>query len=230
MIKPIVCGMLLVAVAAQSSGRTLCPEQPNRVDITVTATVKDIAGGYAYRYRVSNSATSAQVVNRFIVSTPGASESVLSPKGWHDLPGRAADMPTVSWYGAVILQGRSAEPFALWSPYPPLSVRYYATGQVPTPTGLTEIEAEELLAACPASFGLLENVARSGIIQGPVDPDINRDGVVDSIDLGVVRASFGKRCKQPSFDVRADLNGDCVIDVRDLSFVSKYAGRRFQVP
>jgi hypothetical protein len=49
--------------------------------------------------------------------------------------------------------------------------------------------------------------------------DLNLDGRVDCADLAIVKASFGKRCGQPGFDVRSDLNKDCVVDVRDLAMV-----------
>jgi hypothetical protein len=51
--------------------------------------------------------------------------------------------------------------------------------------------------------------------------DLNLDGKVDCTDLGIVRASFGKKCGQSKFDSRADLNKDCVVDVRDLATVAQ---------
>jgi WD40 repeat protein len=51
--------------------------------------------------------------------------------------------------------------------------------------------------------------------------DLNGDGRVDCNDLGIVKASFGKRSGQTGFDPRADVNGDGVVDVRDLATVAR---------
>jgi trimeric autotransporter adhesin len=51
--------------------------------------------------------------------------------------------------------------------------------------------------------------------------DVNADGVVDCVDLNIVKASFGKRVGDPGFDPRADINGDGVVNIRDLLYVSQ---------
>jgi uncharacterized repeat protein (TIGR01451 family) len=50
--------------------------------------------------------------------------------------------------------------------------------------------------------------------------DLNKDGKVDCVDLGIVRGAFGKTAGQPGFDVRADVVTDGIIDIRDLAYVS----------
>jgi uncharacterized protein (DUF2141 family) len=50
--------------------------------------------------------------------------------------------------------------------------------------------------------------------------DLNGDGVVNCADIGIVKASFGKRTGQQGFDPRADVNGDGVVNTLDLSFVT----------
>lgn len=51
--------------------------------------------------------------------------------------------------------------------------------------------------------------------------DLNSDGAVDCADMGIVKASFGKRTGQPGFDARADVNADGVVNARDLSNVAQ---------
>jgi hypothetical protein len=51
--------------------------------------------------------------------------------------------------------------------------------------------------------------------------DRNGDGVVNCVDLDIVKASFGKKIGQTGFDPRADVNGDGVVNVIDLSMVAK---------
>jgi hypothetical protein len=50
--------------------------------------------------------------------------------------------------------------------------------------------------------------------------DLNADGLVNCVDIGMIRASFGKTAAQPGFNPKADVNGDGVVDVRDLALVS----------
>ena len=51
--------------------------------------------------------------------------------------------------------------------------------------------------------------------------DVNGDGTVDCADIGIVKASYGKRTGQLGFDSRADLNGNGVVDINDLAAVSR---------
>ena len=51
--------------------------------------------------------------------------------------------------------------------------------------------------------------------------DLNKDGTVDCADLGLIKASMGKRAGQAGFDARADVNADGVVDLRDLSAVTR---------
>jgi dockerin type I repeat protein len=54
-----------------------------------------------------------------------------------------------------------------------------------------------------------------------VVPDANGDGVVNCLDIAIVKASFGKRVGQAGFDPRADVNGDGVVNVLDLAIVAR---------
>jgi amidase len=56
---------------------------------------------------------------------------------------------------------------------------------------------------------------------GPLKGDLNADGIFNCPDLALIKASFGKKTGQPSFNAAADVNLDGVVNVRDLSFVSR---------
>ena len=58
-------------------------------------------------------------------------------------------------------------------------------------------------------------------LQSPVG-DLNNDGVVNCVDIAIVKASFGKKLGQAGYDPRADVNNDGVVDVRDLAVVSQH--------
>lgn len=60
--------------------------------------------------------------------------------------------------------------------------------------------------------------------------DINADGVVNCTDLGMVRASLGKKAGEPGFDDRADTNQDGIVDVKDLAFVAQQLPAEIQCP
>ena len=51
--------------------------------------------------------------------------------------------------------------------------------------------------------------------------DLNGDGMINCLDLAIVKASFGKSAGQAGFDPRADVNGDGVVNIIDLSTVAR---------
>jgi len=54
-----------------------------------------------------------------------------------------------------------------------------------------------------------------------VPGDVNGDGVVDCLDLELVKAAFGTKTGQPGFNPAADVNHDGVVNVLDLSYVAR---------
>jgi hypothetical protein len=54
-----------------------------------------------------------------------------------------------------------------------------------------------------------------------VPGDVNGDGVVDCLDLDLVKAAFGTKTGQPAFNPAADVNHDGVVNVLDLSYVAR---------
>jgi hypothetical protein len=59
------------------------------------------------------------------------------------------------------------------------------------------------------------------IVVVATNPDPSGDGKTDCTDLGIVKASIGKKIGQSGFDPRADINSDGVVNVLDLSTVAK---------
>jgi hypothetical protein len=60
-----------------------------------------------------------------------------------------------------------------------------------------------------------------GFFPTAVVGDVSGDGEVNCVDVGIVRASFGKRVGQAGFDIRADVNRNGRVDVNDLAVVSR---------
>jgi len=52
--------------------------------------------------------------------------------------------------------------------------------------------------------------------------DVNGDGIVNCLDLAIVKSSFGKKVGTPGFDGRTDVNLDGVVDVHDLALVAQH--------
>lgn len=67
----------------------------------------------------------------------------------------------------------------------------------------------------------VSNLVNSSPVLAAIMGDINGDGIVSCADIGIVRASFGKKAGQPGVDARADVNFDGVVDIRDLATVSQ---------
>ena len=76
-----------------------------------------------------------------------------------------------------------------------------------------------------------EAATQNGIVTIPPEPeeetvgDINRDGVVDILDLTIVGARFGERGENS-----ADLNGDGLVDIADLVLVANEFGGEAAAP
>ena len=76
-----------------------------------------------------------------------------------------------------------------------------------------------------------EATTQNGAVTIPPEPveeivgDINRDGVVDILDLTIVGARFGQRGQN-----RADLNGDGLVDIVDLVLVASEFGGEAAAP
>jgi len=51
--------------------------------------------------------------------------------------------------------------------------------------------------------------------------DLNGDGIVNCIDVSIVKAAFGKRIGQAGYDSRADVNRDGTVDIRDLAAIAQ---------
>jgi len=58
-----------------------------------------------------------------------------------------------------------------------------------------------------------ETVIPNGLVKGG---DANDDGTINTVDTGIIGASYGKRCGDSEFDSRADINKDCKVDILDL--------------
>jgi len=54
--------------------------------------------------------------------------------------------------------------------------------------------------------------------------DVNRDGIIDSLDMDRVKALFGRVRGDPDFDSDCDLNQDGKIDMKDIGLVTKNQG------
>ena len=63
----------------------------------------------------------------------------------------------------------------------------------------------------------IDLVVSSGRLLG----DVNGDGVVNCVDLQLVKAAFNSKRGQPAYNPNADLNGDGVINIVDLSIVAR---------
>jgi hypothetical protein len=94
----------------------------------------------------------------------------------------------------------------------------YIVDRGPLSVALADLNHDGFLDIVVANFGSNDV---SVLLTPYRSLDLNGDGVVNCLDLDIVKASFGRRAGQPGFDPRADVNGDGVVNVLDLSAVSK---------
>ena len=94
------------------------------------------------------------------------------------------------------------------------TVTQQSSNAVPSGDVISENPPAGTSVAAGSSVNL---VVSSGALIG----DVNGDGVVNCLDMAIVKTSFGKKAGQPGFDARADLNKDGVVNIIDLSIVSR---------
>lgn len=58
-------------------------------------------------------------------------------------------------------------------------------------------------------------------MESPGSTDLNGDGIVNQEDISIVRASFGTKNGDSTFNPAADLNGDGVVDITDVTAVAR---------
>ncbi len=54
--------------------------------------------------------------------------------------------------------------------------------------------------------------------------DVNQDGIVDTLDLDIIYASYGYFQGEPGYNLDADLNKDGFVDIIDYSIAVFYQG------
>jgi trimeric autotransporter adhesin len=81
-------------------------------------------------------------------------------------------------------------------------------------TGLAAIQSVLISSTDPALLA----VAKQSLMGVA---DVNGDGLVNCVDLSIVKASFGKSAGQSGFNSAADVNKDGVVNIFDLSFVAR---------
>lgn len=187
-------GWLLTLVIAsclavdEGKALTTCPDPPNRVSVTVMATVTfDPATQlHLYQYEVASDAASAQPIDRTALDFEPPIQDIMSPRGW--TAGPFDDRNTLGWHAFENVEPAPGDPdtgdvlpplfpitpgtamtgFAFKSPNPPGTVKFYATGFTPLPSAPGEMEVEQQLEACPSIAGSFFDLAVSGTTQGPV--------------------------------------------------------------
>jgi hypothetical protein len=100
-----------------------------------------------------------------------------------------------------------------------LSIRAFSEDGTPQPSILLSANA----VPGSASTYVVNYVSTPGATSTAtlVQADRNGDGIVDCVDLNIVKASFGKSSSQAGFDPRADVNGDGVVNIFDLATVAR---------
>ncbi len=92
-----------------------------------------------------------------------------------------------------------------------------------TPCNEYEISAEAVQV--PYETNLADNVLTDGTIKVRYMGDINGDGKVDMIDIGLVSLAFGSNPLHPRWNPDADLKQDNKIDMLDIGLIARNYGK-----
>ncbi|MCG9131456.1 hypothetical protein J5I95_07205 [Candidatus Poribacteria bacterium] len=78
----------------------------------------------------------------------------------------------------------------------------------------------EVILSSPIGTALPVATEDGEIVEPPTPPwDVNKDGVINILDLTLVAANFGQ-----TGDIPADVNGDNVVNILDLTLVASHFG------
>jgi len=73
--------------------------------------------------------------------------------------------------------------------------------------------AKPILAITPADYETFHKLG-----------DVNRDGIIDTTDLNLLKAAYDSRPGMPNWNPDCDLNGDGVVDIKDVRIASSHYG------
>ncbi len=194
---------------------------------------------FTYSYRVANSASSQQEIDGFSLDVQLPIYNIANPGGW--VSSMFNNRSTFGWDAmlisatapddgisvppsiAQIKPGRAVSGFWFQSVNPPGFVTYYVTGFSPIPVQPDEESAENLVEACPQSFGDPLVMAVTGSTVGPtkatpVIVDVEPGKYPNRIDLEEQRS------------VPIAILGSATFDVTTVNFSSLQAGKGKAAP
>lgn len=70
---------------------------------------------------------------------------------------------------------------------------------------------------------------RAFILEVTSNPDLNRDGIVDILDMTIVAKAFSSRHGDANWNPVADLNGDSAVNIVDVSLLARSYGKTTSV-
>lgn len=79
------------------------------------------------------------------------------------------------------------------------------------------LTAQNTIASDDRNFAVIT----TSVVAAKIKGDVNADRKLDCADLNLVKASFGSKAGQRSFNPDVDVDISGVIDIRDLSFVAR---------
>jgi hypothetical protein len=91
------------------------------------------------------------------------------------------------------------------------------------PRGSYTIKVQVTLA--PSETNTANNTFIYGIIKVTIPGDINGDGTVDWVDLGLLGLAYGSRLGDSNWNPNADINGDGTVDWQDLGLLGLNYGK-----
>lgn len=182
-----------------------CPSDTTLPDFSLTPTVTNtaVAPGVANSYTLT------------LAPLNGFTEDVnLALAGSNVTPGSTA-VP-----GATNLTG-----------LPAAATASFSAPTVSGGTGTSVLTITTTAATPPGNYTLVVNGRSTDDIRSHVATlpltvtgtpgDVNHDGVVNCVDLALVRAAYGKNINQTGYNPSADFNGDGFVNVLDLQFVAQ---------
>ncbi len=85
---------------------------------------------------------------------------------------------------------------------------------------LQHLYKDDQMHVTAAGAKVMAEMVAEAILSGPADPDFNKDGVVDTLDMHIMVDNWGR--DTPLCDIAPAPSGDGIIDIQDLTLLSEY--------
>ncbi len=85
---------------------------------------------------------------------------------------------------------------------------------------LEHLYKEDKMHVTAAGAKIMAEMVAEAVLSGPTDPDLNGDGIVDTVDMHIMVDNWGQNNR--TCDIAPAPQGDGIVDIQDLTLLAEY--------